>query len=410
MTHHYFDELFHSARHILLLQGPIGYFFTDLAQFLSARQRTIYKINFNGGDEYFYPQNIPNTSSYTGSKHDFKAYLKNYIQENQIDSIICFGDHRYYHQIAKTLAQELQISFWAFEEGYFRPDYITLEKDGVNAFSPLPCKPQFFLNYSQNLTEPCEPEKLSKGFLPLAKLATQYYIHSFFKRKKFSQYQHHRQQSLYYYSKLWIISGIKRLYYYLHDYSFAQKVNKGDLGKFFIVPLQVYDDSQVRIHCNFDDVSDFLKTVLISFAQNAPSDCNLVIKHHPMDRGFRDYQWIIDEMLQQYPNLKQRIFYVHDTPMPTLLRNGIGMVTINSTSGISALLHAMPTITLGRANYNMPQLTHQGSLDEFWLNPQAPDMQVFQAFRLFHLNKTQINGNFYHRVNLVLHHENSENS
>jgi capsular polysaccharide export protein len=58
-----------------------------------------------------------------------------------------------------------------------------------------------------------------------------------------------------------------------------------------------------------------------------------------------------------------------------------GMVTVNSTSATLALAAGIPTMALGKAIYNIPQLTHQGRLDDFWTRAQAPDPALFDAFR-----------------------------
>ncbi|HDV7285126.1 TPA: capsule polysaccharide modification protein, partial [Mannheimia haemolytica] len=49
---HYLDELINNSQRILLLQGPIGSFFTDFALWLESEKKTVFKLNFNGGDEY----------------------------------------------------------------------------------------------------------------------------------------------------------------------------------------------------------------------------------------------------------------------------------------------------------------------------------------------------------------------
>ncbi|HHF5324032.1 TPA: capsule biosynthesis protein [Haemophilus influenzae] len=402
---HYLDELVQSSQRILLLQGPIGHFFADLSDWLVGQGKTVYKINFNGGDEHFYPLSIENTIAYRGSVSEFYPYLQLFCKQHNIDAMVCFGDNRKYHKIAKKISQDRQILFWVLEEGYFRPDYVTLEKLGVNAFSPLPRQADFYLEQAENLPEPTVPLKLAKGFLTMAKVAIAYYVSAYLARDNYPKYQHHRIINLKYYIKHWIISGIKRTCYYLRDRTFAKKVTKGELGHFFIVPLQVYDDSQVKIHCDFNSVGELLAEVLRSFATSAPNHLNLVIKHHPMDRGFVHYESVILEFESCYPHLKGRLFYVHDVPLPVLLRRGKGMVTLNSTSGISALLHGMPVITLGRANYHFEGLTHQGDLASFWQNPTKPDMSVFEAYRKYHLNKTMINGSFYTRVILPLHQD-----
>ncbi|MDU8925039.1 capsule biosynthesis protein [Pasteurellaceae bacterium LIM206] len=397
---HYLSELLQSAERILLLQGPIGTFFREFSHWLTRRQKTVFKLNFNGGDEFFYPQTLANTVAYRDDLAHFPAFLTQFCQQHHIQAIVCFGDNRSYHKIAKQLAEQQGMSFWVFEEGYFRPDYITFEKWGVNDYSPLPRDAEFYKTLKNNtaLSEPPIPQKVAMGFCPLAKIATKYYCAANWRKSKYPNYAHHRILSLGYYIKLWVVSGIKRLGYWFQDSRFARKVEQGKFGEFFIVPLQVYDDTQVRVHSDFASVGAFLAKVLESFARFAPAHCNLIVKHHPMDRGFIDYSDVIAACIRRYPALKGRVFYIHDVPMPVFLRHGKGIVTLNSTSGISALLHGMPTITLGRANYDIKGLTYQGNLNDFWCNPTAPDPDLFRAYRLFHLNKTHINGNFYNRV------------
>lgn len=400
MIRHNLDDFVLTSQRLLLLQGSLGSFFFELGQWLIQQKKTVYKINFNGGDAFFYPQNTPNTFNYCEHFDFFDRYLIQFCQRHQIDAIVVFGDNRPCHKIAKQVAQQLGIHFWVFEEGYFRPHYVTLEKKGVNAYSPLPRHKHFFLEAAKQCVEPEIPKPLAKGFLPMAKRAIYYYWQTHKFRSRYKDYRHHRILDLRYYVKLWASSARKRICYWLKERFFEYQVKAGKLGTFFIIPLQVYDDSQVSEHSDHKSVRLFLEDVLTSFAHYAPREYNLVVKHHPMDRGFTDYRTTIDEMIAQYPQLKGRIFYIHDVPLPVFLRTARGMVTLNSTSGLSALLHDMPVKTLGRANYDFEGLTHQGHLAEFWCNPQAPETAVFEAYRRFHLNKTQINGSFYHRVAL----------
>ncbi|WP_018651508.1 capsule biosynthesis protein [Actinobacillus capsulatus] len=397
MISHYLDDLIEQSNQILLLQGPIGSFFTQLSEWLQAQNRTVFKINLNAGDEFFYPNSIVNTFAYRDTLENFHQYLMDFCQTHNIDSMVCFGDNRKYHKLAKTVCKHLNITFWAFEEGYFRPDYVTFEKTGVNAYSPIPKHTDYFKQFEQ-LPDPSKAQSVAKGFWPMAKLAVLYYVSAYYRRHQYPEYRHHRLLNVWYYVKLWMVSGIKRLHYYMHDRSFSKRVEQGEFGDFFILPLQVYDDSQILIHSDYSNIEAFLREVLLSFATKAPRYLRLIVKHHPMDRGFIDYGKVIDEYMEQYPNLKKRIYYIHDVPMPVFLRHGKGMVTLNSTSGISALLHNMPVKTLGRANYDFAGLTYQGSLDDFWTNPEKPDEGLFNAYRKFHLHKTHINGSFYNKV------------
>ena len=394
------QSLLESAENILLLQGPVGDFFQRLADWLTANGKTVHKFNFNAGDDYFYPPTQTHTVAFNDSYDVFPEFLQKYIIQHQIQAVVGFGDTRPYHLLAKRIANENQASFWAFEEGYFRPYYITLEKDGVNAFSPLPRRADFFLEQFPKLAqqEYEAPTPVRGGFTPMAKNAIRYYIELFRNPRKYSDYIHHRAPNAGHYLKLWSLSILKRLNYYIEDIQIAKRVEAGKYGKFFIVPLQVFNDSQVRIHCDFSSVRSFLLHVLASFAAHAPADTNLIIKHHPMDRGFIDYSRDIKRFIKKHPKLKGRITYVHDVPLPVFLRHGLGMVTINSTSGLSGLIHNMPVKVLGRAHYDIPGITDQNTLAEFWNHPTPPDSDLFHAYRMYHLNVTQINGNFYSQV------------
>ena len=60
----------------------------------------------------------------------------------------------------------------------------------------------------------------------------------------------------------------------------------------------------------------------------------------------------------------------------------------------------MPVKVIGRASYDIPGITFQGSLAEFWKHPTPPNKELFHAYRMYHINVTQINGSFYSEVRL----------
>jgi capsular polysaccharide export protein len=156
----------------------------------------------------------------------------------------------------------------------------------------------------------------------------------------------------------------------------------------------VHNDSQVRVHSHYIDVKDFIVETMTSFASHALPMQKLVIKHHPMDRGYRDYRTFIDTTAKKL-GIQQRVMYVCDVHLPSLIRGSLGLVTINSTTGLQALFHGKPVKVLGRAIYNLPQLTCQQSLDEFWVHPTAVDRQYYVRFRELLIKNSQLNGSFY---------------
>lgn len=397
------QKMTQQGQRFLLLQGPIGNFFAKLSQWLQAQDKHVSKINFNGGDEHFYPtKKFKSTYSFHDKPQAFKDYLAYIIKKDKIDTLVCFGDCRIYHRQAKELAQELGLKFWVFEEGYYRPYYVTLEEHGVNAYSELPRDAEFFLQATQNLEGKPEVREPPAGLKPLAKVAFIYYFYIWWMRDVFKYYQHHRSTNLWFYTYHLIKAFLVYWLSYLPEKHLMRKVENKEFPDFFIFPLQLSIDSQIKVHSQAKSMATYLGQVLTNFAQNAPRHTKLIVKLHPLDRGFSSYKSLITQYTKKYPQLKGRVKYIKNIPLPILMRKAKGVVVVNSTSGLSSLIHGLPTYTLGHCAYNFARLTHQGSLESFWKTPQAPELVVERAYNLYHLYHTQINGNFYTRVYLPL--------
>jgi capsular polysaccharide export protein len=167
-------------------------------------------------------------------------------------------------------------------------------------------------------------------------------------------------------------------------------------GRYFLVPLQVHNDAQVHVHSHFDSVDAFISHVVLSFAAHAPADTTLVIKHHPMDRGYHDYTRLLKRLARAH-GIQDRVRYIHDQHLPTLLSHARGVVVINSTVGLSALHHGTPLKVCGDAIYDMNGLTYQGALDDFWYAAEKVpfNRELFARFQGYLIEHTQLNGSFY---------------
>ena len=123
-----------------------------------------------------------------------------------------------------------------------------------------------------------------------------------------------------------------------------------------------------------------LKHVLQSFAQHAPADTSLVIKNHPLDTGWEHYDRVLLNLEHQF-GLKDRVVYLETGDLATLLKHAKGTITLNSTVGYVALEQGCPTLCLGDPQYNLPGLTDQQDLAQFWGMPVAPEAELFQSFK-----------------------------
>lgn len=386
-----------SGKRILMLQGPVGPFFNRLRVDLERVGATVHKINFNGGDVLFYPKNA---LWYQGSLYDWGGYFLNALQSLDIEMVILMGDCRPHHQVAHAIAKKHQIEVAVFEEGYLRPDFITLERDGVNGFSKIPKDPEFYLKQLSNeQLPPVEPEvAVGKTFGLSAMWAMMYYMASFLMHPFFMQYQHHRPLNILE-GLIWVRGFWRKRYYQFKERHLQAKLSLELSKRFYLVPLQVHNDSQLHVHSMFASIEEFIRYVVRSYAQHAPEDTFLVIKHHPLDKGYHDYADLMGLLIRQY-HLQGRVIYLHDQHLPTLLTHAKGVVLINSTVGMSALHHRCALKACGDAIYNIEGLCYQGELDTFWqqANSFKPDETLLVRFRNYVVQQTQINGNFYKRL------------
>lgn len=384
MTQHISELL--SARRVLLLQGPMGSFFSLLAKWLEGHHIDVFKINFNGGDRFFYP-NKSGVFDYTGGLEDFATWLKKFLEQQNIEAIVCFGDCRKYHRIAKQITEQSSIQFFAFEEGYIRPDYITFEKGGVNSFSSFSQQ-----QYPQTEKQPCIPVHNQYGKMVCS--AILYYLFGALSRAHYPLYQHHRglstrQELAYSLVSIWrrqknALVEPRRFKQFIQDYD----------KQYYIFALQVHNDSQIRVHSDLGCMEKYIEQVVENFSQYADPQQHLVFKHHPMDRGYRHYGALLQELAQRFA-VTGRIHYFCDIHLPTLLKHSLGMVTVNSTTVIQALYHKIPVKVLGNALYNLPRLTNQHRLDQFWKTPGVVDHEYFLQFRHNLIAYSQLNGSFY---------------
>jgi capsular polysaccharide export protein len=382
------------GRRVLLLQGPVGPFFGRLSECLSAAGvRQIQKIDFNGGDWLFSPRG---STAYRGTMQDWPDALRSHVAEHGVDTILLYGDCREVHRAAHALGEQSGVEIWVFEEGYVRPNYITLERSGVNNRSTLSRDPAFYRALPDGEVEALPRElHVTHAFMFSAIWAVLYYLAAAALRPWFPHYEHHRPLTLVE-SLPWFKSVIRKSIYRRRERALTQRLTADLSGRFFLLPLQVAADAQVVVHSNFKSITQCIDVVASSFAESTAHNDVLVIKHHPMDRGSRDYSGVIKDIAAQ-KGLQGRIFYVHDQHLPTLLDHAKGVVVINSTVGMQALDHGKPVIALGQALYDIPGLTFQGPLESFWTQAteSPPVASLYRRFRSHMIRTTQLNGSVY---------------
>jgi capsule polysaccharide modification protein KpsS len=381
-------------KNVLLLQGPMGPFFKRFAQELALKGANVVKVNFNAGDWIFFPKG----RSYKGAYQNWIKYLNKIVTDEKIDQVFLFGDERLYHKIViNKVFKPNHIDVQVFEEGYLRPSFITLEQHGVNGNSRIPKNAASYENNDAVSVRLKSERPVVKGqFFKSMLFSVIYGLAQAIGSPVYKEYQHHRCLKPTKQGLLWLWGWLfRKPYYYISEKRSYRQIRKMFHKKYFFVPLQVHNDFQIS-HSPYNDVKDFIEETVVSFAKYAPQETVLVLKHHPMDRPYRNYKKLLKELSHRY-DLTGRIFYLHDQHLPALLHNALGTITINSTVGLSSLYHNIPVLVQGTAVYDISGLTSQLALKDFWQNPEDVDADLYQTFRLYLLNNNQGHGSFYQK-------------
>ena len=382
-----------AGRGVLLLQGPMGPFFRKLDDCLQASRVRTCRICFSGGDRFF--ANRKNRIDYRGKPDSWKAFVSKLCAEKKIGTLVLYGDCRFYHRVAIGAARASGIQVFVFEEGYLRPNFVTLETEGVNARSRQPRDAAFYRGLKVQPTLESSTPAAKYNYQRQALFAILYFLGMHLEKCRYPHYRHHRSTHIGRELIYGLRNAARKIWFRLTEKPFIKAITEDISKRYFLVPLQVQYDFQISRHSHFKNMQDFIATVMTSFARCAPDGVDLVFKHHPMDRGRRLYYKYIRDAAKRL-GVTHRVQAVHDAHLPTCLKNAIGTVTINSTVGIQSLYHGASTIVLGKALYDIEGLTCHGMpLDRFWSEHHPPDKHLFQKFRRHLIEQTQLTGSFY---------------
>jgi capsular polysaccharide export protein len=383
-------------RSYLFLQGPHGPFFRELGAKLSKQGAKVLRVNFNGGD--WIDWHGSRALNFTGTQDQWARFVTRLYRHHQVTDLVLYGDCRSLHQIAIHRAHALNIRVHVFEEGYIRPNWITLEQNGVNGYSGLLADKEKFwdqLNSISPRSKEEETPKVGPSTRWILWYCLRYYFFKLILSTVFSHYVRHRPYRPYQELLSWLGNLMHMPLLYARSKSRRKQLKLGG-QPFYLVCLQLDSDAQLREHSFYLSMADFINVVLRSFAKYAPADSLLVFKKHPFDLGAIPYETLAK--LEAYSlGVRDRVVFVHSGSLPELIQLSKGIVLMNSTVGTSALHHGKPTMALGRAIYDLPGLTWQGGLARFWNEAEEPDMDLYRRFRSMLFENVLIHGGFYTR-------------
>lgn len=386
-------RLVERPRHFLFLQGLPGPFFRLLGRRLRQGGATVSRINFSGGDWWDWRGG----TAFRGAAADLPAWLDRFVAERGVTDLVVFGDCRMPHVVARELADRRGLRFHAFEEGYLRPDHVTLERGGVNGHSSFPRTLHALRLLDARITPAADPVSVRSDFGPRAREALAHHLFSLLGRPFFPHHRNHRYWPAWREAAGWFGRWLGRG----RERRDSQAALAGLAGRpMFLLPLQIEGDSQLAVHSPFHSIVEAMEHVLEAF-RAAPPEARLLVKQHPLDPGVIRWRRLVTEAAHRI-GVGDKVAFIESGDLMPLLRAARGVVTVNSTVGPLALAEGVPVLALGDAIYRMPGVTAECSLAEFWRAPPPVDADNFALLCRVLRAKCLINGGFHGRPALDL--------
>jgi len=379
-----------SKRHVLFLQGPGSMFLYRFGQVLKRAGVHVSKIHVCAGDLLYWPSS--DVVVFRDKFEEWGAFVERYIISHGVSDLVLFSDSRPYHRVATKIAKGLGLNTFVFENGYFRPDWLTFERGGVNGRSPFPRDRAAIERLAAAAPDPDVQETSLKYKRHMLFGDWTWHGLNFLGTPLFPHYRRHRPAHPLH--ELWGAAKKVTVLYGKHLRSKARfKAVLDSARPYFFFPLQLDQDYQVLVDSPFAGISEASDVVIGSFAQHAPKDCLLLVKNHPHDSNLVDRERDTIRIAQRH-GVADRVVFIETGNNPQIMRHARGLVTINSTMGTSGLWHGVPVCVLGRAVYDIEGLTHQGDLDSFWQQPTPPEAEFFRTFRRALIHAAQVRGMF----------------
>ncbi len=379
-------------RRVLFLQGPISPFFAEVAASLAALGHEVHRIHLNLGDVLFWRRipGAPAPAWYQGPEAAWPGFIRAYLDRHAITDLVLLGERRDYHSAAIAAAEARGAAVTVTDFGYFRPDWITLESTAMGGGSLFPREAAAIHALAGGLPPAQLEPRLADSFPLQAFWDVSYHLASMLPWP----FRHYRSHHLHHPLATYAGIGWRLLRRGAERAEGARVLALAAPHPHWVFAMQMESDFSVRAYSPYRDMDTPVAETVRSFARHAPADARLVCKVHPLDPCLKRWGRRIPAIAAA-AGVRERVLVAHHGPLDAMLSGARGLLTVNSTVGMRALALGRPVKALGRAVWDVPGLTHQGSLDAFWSEGRPPEPRLRDAFMAALQATTQVHGVFY---------------
>ncbi|MFN0191515.1 MAG: hypothetical protein ACKVP5_06000 [Aestuariivirga sp.] len=381
-----------AGRHILLLQGPNGGFFRRLQVGLEKQGARATRVALNGGD--LVDAGLGRRVIFSRSLAEWPEWLEHFASANGVTDVVLYGDCRPYHKAAIATLKPRGIRIHVLEEGYLRPDWITCETDGVNGNSLFAGLDLSAIDQKELDSKKVPPSRrygpwqrqyIMAGFW--------YYFWCTVLGLAFPRYVTHRELGVVSEAILWLRRFLAWPLRWRRTGRTLARLREID-APLHLVFLQLTADSQIREHSRFSSTLEFVKYCIAEFAAADTGDAILVFKNHPLDNGLVNLRKVVEEEAKE-AGVADHVFFIDTGKNVPVLQRATSVIAVNSTACHQGLARNIPTLVLGHAVYNHPEIVPRMRLADFFrLRPVGDAAAYERLVRLLRIT-CQINGNFY---------------
>ncbi|UFN50289.1 capsular biosynthesis protein [Roseomonas sp. OT10] len=385
-------------RSFVFLQGPISPFFREVGEGLRALGHQVARVNLNLGDRLLWWGR--GAVDYRGRAEDWPGWIDRFLEERGATDLVLLGEQRPQHKPAIDAARRRGVQVVATDFGYIRPDWIVLERDGMNAESRFPRDPDTIIALGRALPPPDLVVHHRDCFRTQAIWDIAYHMAMLLPWP----FPHYRTHQLYHPIPVYAGTAMRLLLRGRENRRAARileglKGVAGPKGPLFLFAMQMETDFSLRAYSPYPDMDSAITDVVASFAAHAPPEAQLLVKVHPLDPGLKMWHRRVRQIARRF-GASERVHYLGGGNLGDITESVQGVVTVNSTVGLRAIIDGLPTHALGEAIYRIPGLVHPGGLDGFWRAAAPPEPLLRECFLRAIAHCLHIRGVFYARAGL----------